>query len=313
MLYLLALNLGDFPLTLDEVVRTAVGRGNGDADFIVRTLRIPRATAAVLVGSALGFSGAIFQTLVRNPLVSPDIIGIANGASLVAVTIIVTGVPTWLLPVGALLGALATAVVVYLLTWKGGIHGDRLVLVGIGVNAFLAAVTTFLLVRFPVERIAPAVLWMTGTLYGRRWEHVAGAGVAVLVLVPMGLLLARRLGLLQLGDQVAASLGIRAQLDRTLLLVVGAFLAGAAVAVAGPVGFVALMVPHIARMLAGPVTGGVLWLSGLLGSILVLSSDIVAQHAFSPISLPVGVVTAVVGAPYFLVLLWRTNRLGRAG
>ncbi|MGH8874296.1 MAG: FecCD family ABC transporter permease [Acidimicrobiia bacterium] len=308
-LYLWSLNLGEFPVSLDEVIRSALGVGSGEFDFVVRTLRMPRATAAMLVGLAWGCSGAIFQGLVRNPLVSPDIIGVSNGASLAAVTLIVTGASTRLVPVAALAGALATAFVIYLLTWKGGIHGSRLVLVGIGVNAILGAGTTFMIVRFPVERVTPAVLWMTGTLYGRGWEQVAAIAAGGLMLVPAALALSRRLGLLQLGDHAAAALGAPVQVDRSLLLVVGAFLAGLAVAVAGPLGFVALMVPHLGRMLAGPITAGVLVLSGLLGATLVLASDIVAQHAF-PISLPVGLVTAAVGAPYFLFLLWRTNRIG---
>lgn len=310
VLYGWSLSLGEFPITLADVAAAALGLGSGEADFVVRSLRMPRSTAAVLVGLALGMSGAIFQGLVRNPLVSPDIIGISSGASLVAVTVIVFGLSSRLIPVGALLGALATATLIYGLTWKAGVHGNRLVLVGIGVNAILAAGTTFLIVRFPVEQVAPAVLWMTGTLYGRTWVHVAGIALACVVLVPAALALCRRLGLMQLGDHAAAGLGSRVTLDRTLLLVVGSFLAGAAVAVAGPVGFVALMVPHLARMLAGSVTGGVVWLSGVLGAVLVMASDIVAQHTFSPISLPVGVVTAAVGAPYFLYLLWRSNRAG---
>ena len=300
--------LGDFPVPFGELVAAVLGTGSGEYDFVVRTLRLPRTLAAAGVGLALGVSGAIFQGLVRNPLVAPDIIGVMTGASLVAVGFIVLGGPSGLVPVGAFVGAVLASLLVYALTWRGGITGNRLVLVGIGVNAVFAALTTFLIVRFPIEQVAPAVLWQTGTLYARGWEHVLWLAVGLGVLLPLALVLVPRLRALQLGDDMAAALGTRVEPVRAGLLVVGAGLAAVAVAVAGPVGFVALTVPHVARMLLGPVTGGGLVVAGLLGSVLVLASDLVAQHLFSPISLPVGVVTAALGAPYFLFLLYRTTR-----
>lgn len=302
------LTLGDFPVPIGEVVATSLGFGSGEYDFIVRTLRLPRALVAVGVGLALGTSGAVFQGLVRNPLVAPDIIGVMTGASVAAVALIVSGGPTALLPIAAFAGAVATAGLVYGLTWRGGITGNRLVLVGIGINAVMVALTTFLIVRFPIEQVASAVLWQTGTLYGRGWEHVAWIVLGLVVLLPAAGVLMPRLRVLQLGDDAAAALGTRVEPVRAALVVVGAGLAAVAVAVAGPVGFVALMVPHVARMLLGPLTGGVLLVAGLIGAVVVLASDLIAQHLFSPISLPVGVVTAAVGAPYFLFLLYRSNR-----
>lgn len=302
------MTMGDFPVPLDELAATTFGLGSGEYDFVVRTLRLPRTLSAALVGMALGASGAIFQGLVRNPLVAPDIIGIMSGASLVAVATIVLGLSSAFLPLGAFLGAIAAAALIYLLSWRGGITGGRLVLIGIGVNAALAAATTFMIVRFPVERVSSAVLWQAGTLYGRTWEHVAWIAAGLVVLLPSAGWLMRHLRTLQLGDDAAAALGLRTEPSRAGLLVVGSGLAAIAVAVAGPVAFVALMVPHMARMLVGPLTGGVLVVAGLLGAVLVLASDLIAQHLFSPTSLPVGVVTAAVGAPYFLYLLYRTNR-----
>lgn len=300
--------LGDFPVPLSQVIATTFGFGTGEYDFVVRTLRLPRTLAAAGVGVALGTSGAIFQGLVRNPLVAPDIIGITGGASVVAVAVIVTGAPSGLLPVAAFVGAVATAALLHVLSWRGGITGNRLVLVGIGVHAVMYALTTFLIVRFPIERVAPAVLWQTGTLDGRSWQHVIWVGIGLLVLLPVAGMLMPRLRAIQLGDDTATALGTRVEWSRAGLLVVGAGLAAVAVAVAGPVGFVALMVPHVARMLLGPLTGGVLLVAGVIGAVVVLASDLIAQHLFSPLSLPVGVVTAAVGAPYFLFLLYRTNR-----
>lgn len=305
------MSLGEFPISISEVARATAGLGavEGQHEFIVRTLRLPRVLTAALVGAALAASGAIFQGLVRNPLVAPDIIGVNAGAALVAVFLIVVTRSTVLLPVGAFLGAVATAFAVYVFTWRKGISGNRLVLVGIGVNAVLTALTTLILVRYPVEQIAPAVLWTTGTLYGAQWGNVGVLGAGLAVLLPAGLWLTRHLGALQLGDDAARSLGVRAEPARAALLTVGAALAAIAVAAGGPIGFVALITPHVARILAGPLTAGVLLLSALLGAVLLGASDLVAQHAFSPISLPVGVVTAAVGAPYFLFLLYRTNRI----
>ncbi|CCG05704.1 FecCD family ABC transporter permease [Blastococcus saxobsidens] len=302
------MTLGEIRIAPAEVLATSLGFGSGEHDFVVLTLRLPRTLAAFGVGVALAVSGAIFQSLVRNPLVAPDIIGVMAGAGLAAVVLIVLfGTPA-VVPVGAFLGALAATALLYGLTWRGGVAGHRLVLVGIAIHALLTALTTLILVRFPIELVSSAVLWLTGTLYASTWQQVGWLATGLLVLLPAALALTPRLQVLELGDDSAAALGIRTQPARAAALLVAASLAAVGVAAAGPVGFVALMVPHAARMLLGPLTGGVLAATGLLGAVLVLASDLIAQHAFSPVSLPVGVVTAAVGAPYFLFLLWRTNR-----
>lgn len=303
-----AMTLGDFSLSATEVVEASFGWAGGPADFIVRTLRMPRILAGIGVGFALAASGVIFQGLVRNPLVSPDIIGVNAGASFAAVFWIVTRGPAALLPLVAFVGAMFAAVALYALTWRKGITGERLVLVGIGINAMAIAGVTFLLVRFPIEAVSAAELWLAGTLYARDWEHVRSIWIALALLVPAALMLSSRLKVLQLGDEAARSLGTRPEIVRAGLIVVASGFAAAAVAVAGPIGFVALVVPHIARMLAGPVTAGVLVLSGFLGALLVIGADVLAQHVFTPITLPVGVVTAALGAPYFMFLLYRFHR-----
>jgi len=307
LLAAVAMTLGDYPLGIGDVVRGALGGGGGREAFVVQTLRMPRVVNAVLVGAALAASGAVFQGLVRNPLVAPDIIGVNAGASLAAVTLIVTRGPVALVPVAAFAGAVATAFAVYWLTWRRGVTAGRLVLVGIGFNAALGAGTTFLVVRFPIEQVAPAVLWLTGTLYGRGWEHAVGVAVGLGLLLPAALALQHGLRALQLGDDLARALGARTEAVRAALLVVGSGLAAAAVAAAGPIGFVALIVPHAARLLVGPLRGGGLLVVALLGALLTLGADVIGQHVFSPVSLPVGVVTAVLGAPFFLYLLARTN------
>lgn len=275
-------------------------------EFVVNTLRFPRVLCALMIGVALAMSGAIFQGLVRNALVSPDIIGINTGASLVAVVWIIFGIGIAGLPLAAFLGALLTATTIYLLSWRGGINPQRLILVGIGIAALLSAVTTYVTLLFPVEVIRPAVVWTLGSVYGSTWSDVRVLALFLAVLAPAAVVLMWMLRVLQLGDDVSRGLGVSLERTRLALMVVGCGLAAGAVAIAGPVGFVALMVPHIARMIAGPLSGSVMVLTGVLGGLFLLAADVIAQH-FLPVSLPVGVITAAVGAPYFLFLLYRSN------
>ena len=301
-----AMTLGSFPVPFREVVTSTLFGGEDQYSFIVRELRLPRVLCAVLVGALLAMSGAVFQGVVRNPLVSPDIIGIDAGASLVAVWWIVTGRDSSLLPFVAFGGAATASMAIYLLTWKGGIAPARLILIGIGVNALIAAATTFLMLRYPIERVSNAVLWTTGSVYASDWADVRVLTTAVVLLLPLTMVLMFPLRIMQFGDETAKSLGMRLEFTRVGLLLTGAALAAVAVSIAGPVGFVAFVVPHIARMLAGPITGSVILLTAIIGAVLLLGADMVGQHAL-PVALPVGVITAALGAPYFLFLLYRGN------
>lgn len=305
---LVGLIVGDFPVPARAALATALWDRGGEYDFIVNTLRFPRITVAVLAGMCLAASGAIFQSLIGNPLVSPDIIGINNGAAVCAVFILAVGGDVALLPYAAFVGAITTAVVIYLLAWKQGVSGARLVLVGIAINAILSAAITFILVRYPIERVIAAARWQAGTLFGASWDDARTLAVGLAVLAPPAFGLTRRLRVLQLGDDTAAAMGLRVERDRLLLIGVGSALAAIAVSVVGPLGFVALLVPHLARLLAGNLTGGVLVLTALLGAVFLLGADLIAQRLFAPTVLPAGVVTAALGGPYFLLLLARYNR-----
>ncbi len=301
-----AMTLGSLPIPFGNVVKAVLGNGLPQEEFIVRDLRLPRVLSAIFVGAALAMSGAIFQGLVRNPLVSPDIIGINTGATLFAVFWIVNERNPSALPLVAMAGALFAAGLIYLLAWKGGIAGGRLVLVGIGLNALFAGGTTYLMVFSSIERAASAQQWMSGSLYG-----VDGGDVRVLVfgliaLAPIAVALTWMLRIVQLGDIAARSVGLPLERTRLALIAAGCGLAALSVAVAGPVAFVALMTPHIARMLAGPLSSGVMMFTALIGAVIVLAADTVGLH-FLPVTLPVGVVTAAIGAPYFLFLLYRSN------
>ncbi|MFP4643187.1 MAG: FecCD family ABC transporter permease [Spirochaetales bacterium] len=301
-----ALTRGSYELGVGEVVRALLGAGERQALFVVRTLRLPRVLAAVFIGPLLAASGAIFQGLVRNPLVSPDIIGVNAGAAAAAVFWIVTGAASAFLPLAAFAGAFTAATAVYLLSRRGHVDPGRLVLVGIGVNAMLSAATTLFIVRADLSSAQQATVWVTGSLYASEWSDVGLLAASAFLLLPCSVVLMWSLRVLQMGDITAISAGMRVELVRLSLLLAGCAMSAVAVTMAGPIGFVALVVPHIARILGGAMSGGVLLLTSVLGSVLLLSADIVAQHVL-PVSLPVGVVTSAIGAPYFLYLLYRTS------
>lgn len=309
----LVLNVGtgEYPIPPLDVARTIFGYGQGDYDLIVNTLRLPRALVAFLVGGAMALSGAILQGLTRNPLASPDVVGVTSGASLAAaaVLLLAPGAPLWALPVAALAGAAVTALITYVFAWKDGSSPIRLLLVGIGVAAAANALMTLLLVHSKSLIVNKAMVWMTGSVYGRSWEHLTPLLPWLAVFVPLALVLARHLNALHLGDDVARGLGARLEYQRGLLLVTCVALAGAAVATAGTVGFVGLMAPHIARRLVGPSHGGLLPTAAMVGGLIVLLADLVGRTLFAPLEIPCGVVTAAIGAPYFLFLLYRSRHV----
>lgn len=303
-----AMTLGSFPIPFMEVAKAVVGQGSDDQLFVVRTLRLPRVICAILIGMCLAMAGAIFQGLARNPLVSPDIIGIDAGATVVAMVWIISGRPYSLLPVGAFIGAVLTAAIIYGLSWKRGISTSRLILVGIGIGEVIGAFSTFVTLKYPIEVVRPAIVWTMGSIYGSNWRDVQILLGCLIVVTPIAVGLMWKLRALQLGNDAARSLGMSLEGVQAGLIITGCALAASAVAIAGPIGFVALMIPHIARMLAGPMSGSVLLFTASLGAIFLLLSDIVGQH-YLPVTLPVGVVTAAVGAPYFLYLMYRSAKL----
>lgn len=310
--FAVSVSVGDFPISISEVIPAIFGFGNPDSHFIIRTLRLPRAMTAVLVGAAFAFSGAIFQSLARNPLASPDIIGITAGASAAAVFIIVVvGGGGWLIPLGAFLGALSTATMIYFLAYRRGISAYRLVLVGIGIAAVLNSVIWYLLTRAQIWEAQRATIWLTGSLNGRGWEHVRPVGLTMLTLFPAVLLLARPLRILQLGDDAAKGLGAGVEKFRRYLLLVAVALSALATASAGPVAFVAFVAPPIARRLTN--SSLTLVPAALAGALLLLVSDLMARRAFAPTELSVGIITGLIGAPYLLWLLARANKVGSGG
>ncbi|MFF9675821.1 FecCD family ABC transporter permease [Streptomyces eurythermus] len=305
----LALGTGTYELSPAEVVRTLFGDGPPGAGFVVLDLRLPRALVAALVGFGMGMAGAVFQSLTRNPLGSPDIIGFGNGASAGAlVAIIVLDAGATQTAVGAVSGGCATAAAVYLLAWKRGVHGYRLVLVGIGASAVLGAVTNFLYLRADIGKAAQAASWTIGSLNARDWSDVTVAALGVAVLGPVVLGSARRLTMLEMGDDTAAALGVPPERSRLILLSAGTGLTALAVAAAGPVPFVAMAAPQLARRMtraAGPNILPAAW----TGALLLTAADLATQRLTGSALLPVGVLTGVAGGAYLAWLL-RGERRG---
>ncbi|NEB78632.1 iron chelate uptake ABC transporter family permease subunit [Streptomyces sp. SID14478] len=302
---------GDFPIPAVDVLRSLAGNGNAGQDFIINDLRLPRVLVGLLVGGALGLSGALFQSISRNALGSPDVLGVGQGSTAGALVMIVLfGGSAAQVSLGALVGGLVTGVAIYLLAWKGGVHGYRLVLVGIGVNAFVLAVNGYLLTKADFVDAARATVWMTGSLNGRDWTQVWPLLILFAVLVPVVAAYGRPLRMLEMGDDSAGALGIRVERTRLLLLVSSVLLMAAATAAAGPVAFVALTAPQIARRLTKS-PGPNLMASTWLGATLLIVADLVSQRMFGADQLPVGVVTGVVGGVYLLWLLVTERKAGR--
>lgn len=309
--FAITLMVGGTRYSADEVLRVLLGETVPGASFTVGELRLPRATAGALTGFAFGAAGATFQTLLRNPLASPDIIGISAGASAAAVIgIVLLGLGSTGVSVLALFAALATAIAIYALSHRRGFAGARFILIGIGLAAMLQSITSYVLSRAATWDMQSAMRWITGSLGGASWPNVLPLALACVVLIPLLLITARGLGVLQLGDDSAVALGLSVRTTRIVLIVAAVALLAFATAVAGPVAFVAFMSGPIAVRLIGGGSSPLL-AAGLVGSLLVMTADLVGQFMFEG-RYPVGVVTGVLGAPYLILLLVRMNRSGTA-
>ncbi|XVU29830.1 FecCD family ABC transporter permease [Actinoplanes sp. CA-054009] len=298
---------GSFTIAPGDVVQVLLGGGTPAQKLIVLDLRLPRILVALLVGAALAVSGALTQTFARNPLASPDVLGVTHGASLGAVAVIVLGYSSSAVPFAALAGALVTAVLVYVLAWRRGIDGFRLVLVGIGVGEILTAGISWFLVRAEIVDATRATIWLNGSVAGAEWTQVRPLSIALVVLLPLAAATAFTLQAMQFDDDVAQALGIRLQLARLAVVLTAVALAAAAVAAAGPIEFVAFLVPQIALRLCGG-SRPPLVVSAILGALLVVAADLAARTVLPDRELPVGLVTAIIGAPYLLWLLVSVNR-----
>ncbi|WP_382304516.1 FecCD family ABC transporter permease [Herbiconiux sp. UC225_62] len=317
VLAVLALMLGDRIVAPGDVLAAVFGQGSGGDRFVVQGLRLPRLTLALLIGACFGLAGAVFQSLLRNPLASPDIIGISQGASGAAVgAILLLGWSGISVSFAAFGGAVIVAAAITLLaggfgpvgsSGRSGAAGSRFVLIGIALAFLAQALIGYLLTRADVRDAQSALVWLVGSIGTVQPAELIVTAVGALVLSVALAVLAPRLRMLQLGDEAATGLGVRVTRTRLLLTLVGVGFAAVATAAAGPVAFVAFVSAPIARRLLGG-TGPALVTSALVGAVVVTGADIVAQHAFPGLQVPVGIVTGIIGAPVLLLLLARGNR-----
>lgn len=307
-LVFLSLATGSVSIAPATILRSVLGTHTGPEAFVVDVLRLPRVVMGFLVGAALGVSGLILQAVVRNPLASPDIIGISGGASVAAVAFLSFLAPHlgvhWL-PAFAIAGAMGAATIIYLLAWREGVTPIRLVLIGIGLSAAMGAATTLMITLSPITTTMTAYIWLTGSIYGSDWEDVHSVLPWVGVLLLLALARARAIDLQEFGDTLATSLGLAVQRDRLVLLFLSVALAGAAVAYAGAIGFVGLIAPHLARMLAPRNFAILAPIAAIIGGMLVILADLIGRTLFLPLDLPAGVFVSAVGAPFFIYLLFR--------
>jgi iron complex transport system permease protein len=315
-LLVFSINYGQYNMSPLDVVQTLLGLNTDHPDYrnyalVVHTFRLPRILVAFMVGAALATAGTLMQGLTRNPLADPYLLGVSGGASIAAVAMIVwlPTVPTAYLPFAAFFGGVTEAALIVLLGWKrDGTAPMRLILIGIGMGAMVAAITTTLLLFGDINDVQQAYVWLTGSVYGRTWDHVTALAAWLLIFMPLAFLTARALNLLNLGDDTAKGLGVSVERTRLFALFVSVALTAAAVAIAGTIGFVGLIAPHICRRLVGPAHEGLLPISALFGGLLVVSADLIGRWVIAPSELPVGIVTAMIGAPYFALLLIRSRQ-----
>ncbi|GHE65503.1 iron ABC transporter permease [Streptomyces capitiformicae] len=308
VLLTVSVSTGEMGMPASVALRALAGLGDPGDVLVVQEFRAPRAVAAIVAGAGLGAAGCVLQRLFRNPLASPDVMGVTGGASFGAVALLAAGASQLLIPVGALAGGLLAALLLGVFAWRSGLAVTRLVLTGLAVQAGLAAAVNLMIVRFPAELAGSAFQWTTGSVYGRTWTEVWGAAAAVLLALAAALVTNRRLAVLDLGDDSAGALGLNTSAARLQLLLIAVALASLAAALAGPVTFVALAVPHIVRFLTGPPAATTLALAALTGAVLLLGADLVVQHLLPIEGLPVGAATATLGAPWLLVLMLRQSK-----
>ncbi|QQR40869.1 FecCD family ABC transporter permease [Devosia rhizoryzae] len=313
--FALSMYLGDFPIPVSGIIQSLfsplTGLANRSVDFIVLQVRLPRALLAIASGAAFGLSGIIFQTLLRNPLASPDIIGISRGASAAAVfVIIILGWTGLAVSLGAFAGAVLTALAIYFLAWRNGLTPYRVVLIGIGTDAVLIAAISYIFTRARINEVQQAMSWLVGSLNAARYTDLLVLAAAMAVLIPALIALLRSLDPMELGDDTARALGAPVEPARLGLMLVAVAFAAFATAAVGPVGFVAFVAGPLARALLKGAGRGFLH-AALIGALVMLVSDLIAQHMLPATQLPVGVVTGACGAIFLLWLLITSGRSGR--
>ncbi|WP_194191251.1 FecCD family ABC transporter permease [Clostridium chrysemydis] len=308
-----SLNLGSLNLTPTDVIKTLFGFGSKSQNIVIFNLRLPRIIIGILVGVALAVSGTVLQGVTKNELADSGILGINSGAALFVVIYIyfmngnvyegVSNLTIFTMPIVALLGAIFGAFLVYILAYKDGIDSSRLLLIGIGINIAFTSILTIFQLRFTTQEFNRVMAWTTGSIWGANYKYV----IAILpfIVVCLGLIFykSRYLNVLNLGDDISIGLGVNVEKERRKLIIYAVILAGVSTSVAGSIGFLGLISPHIGRKLVGPNHKKLIPVSALIGALLLVFSDTISRNLIAPLEIPVGIVVAVVGVPYFIYLM----------
>jgi iron complex transport system permease protein len=316
IVFIISLNMGVVRIAPIDVFKTLFGQGTPRDQLVLVDFRLPRMLLALVIGAALAVSGAILQGVSKNDLADPGILGINTGAGFAVILFIyffqgsmnsLTTFGIFLMPIFALLGAIVAALLIYILAWKKGIDPVRLILVGIGVNSGFAAVIIIFQLKMNPQDFMQAAVWLSGDIWGSNWKFVSIICPLILILLPFVFYKSHILNLLNLGDQVATGLGVRVERERRQLLFLAVALAGFGVAAGGGIAFLGLVAPHIAKRLMGPKHQLFLPVTALLGSLLLLFADTLGKNILAPTEIPVGIVVAILSAPYFIYLLMKVK------
>lgn len=311
--FLISLNTGSLSISPGDVINTLLGQGSKAQEIAIFKLRLPRIVLGILVGTALAVSGTILQGVTKNDLADSGILGINSGSALFVVTYIflmngnvydgVSNLTIFTMPIVALCGALFGAFLIYILAWKKGINSSRLLLVGIGINIAFTSLLTIFQLKFTTQEFNRVMAWTNGSIWGTNWKYVLAVLPFILIITLLTLYKSRYLDALNLGDEVATGLGVEVEKERIKLIIFSVVLAGVATSVAGSIGFLGLVAPHIARKLVGPKHIKLIPTAALVGSVILLVGDTIARNIIAPMEIPVGIVVAVIGVPYFIYLM----------
>ncbi|MCH1958491.1 MULTISPECIES: FecCD family ABC transporter permease [Romboutsia] len=311
--FLVSLNMGSLSIEPLDVIKTLVGQGSKSHEIAIFKLRLPRIVIGILVGTALAIAGTILQGVTKNDLADSGILGINSGAALFVVIYIyimngnvydgISNMTIFTMPIVALSGAIFGAFLIYILAWKNGINSSRLLLIGIGINVAFTSLLTIFQLRFTTQEFNRVMAWTSGSIWGASWKYVLAVLPFILIFTLLTIYKSRYLDVLNLGDEVATGLGIEVEKERRRLIIYAVILAGVATSVAGSIGFLGLVAPHIARKLVGPKHKKLIPTAALVGSLILLVSDTIARNLIAPMEIPVGIVVAIIGVPYFIYLM----------
>ncbi|MBN1052443.1 iron ABC transporter permease [Clostridium botulinum] len=310
---LIGLNMGSLAIEPSDVIKTLMGQGSKSHEIAIFKLRLPRIVIGILVGTALAIAGTILQGVTKNDLADSGILGINSGAALFVVIYIyiingniydgISNMTIFTMPIVALGGAIFGAFLIYILAWKNGINSSRLLLIGIGINVAFTSILTIFQLRFTTQEFNRVMAWTSGSIWGASWKYVLAVLPFILIFTLLTIYKARYLDVLNLGDEVATGLGVEVEKERRKLIIYAVILAGVATSVAGSIAFLGLVAPHIARKLVGPKHKKLILTSALVGSLILLIGDTIARNIIAPMELPVGIVVAIIGVPYFIYLM----------